>query len=94
MSDIRARDWTYGDVTIIDLLRWQMRLTASGGPGFRPTHIDGQTSLPTDSGELRMMLRDIVTTGTMDPTNPRAFASAARLGPWLGLILRPADSLC
>ena len=76
MSDIRAKDWTYGDATIIDLIRWQMRVTASGGPGFLPTRIDAQTSLPTDSGELRLILRDIVTMGTMDPTNPRAFASA------------------
>jgi len=75
MTHIRAKDWTYGDATIIDLIRWQMRLTASGGSGFRPTRIDAQTSLPTDSGELRMMLRDIATRGTMDPANPRAFAS-------------------
>ena len=75
MNDIRSKDWTYGDATIIDLVRWQLRLTASGGPGFRPTRIDAQTSLPTDSAELHMMLRDIVTRGTMDPANPRAFAS-------------------
>ena len=73
MTHIRAKDWTYGDATIIDLIRWQMRLTASGGSGFRPTRIDAQTSLPTDSGELRMMLRDIATPGNHGPCQSSRF---------------------
>jgi len=76
MTDIRDRDWTYGDPTIVDLLRWQVKLVQGGAPGFQPTEIDPDIAIPTDSMELRMMLRDIVNFGAADPNNPRSYASA------------------
>jgi predicted RND superfamily exporter protein len=90
MADFRSNDWSYGEPTIIDLLRWQVTSTLGGASGFRPTQIDPETSIPTDAAELRMMLRDIARNGAVDPTNPRAFASArdvtaiARIDPETG----------
>ena len=95
MTHIRAKDWTYGDATIIDLIRWQMRLTASGGSGFRPTRIDAQNSLPTDSGELRHDASGYRDPGNHGPCQSSRFCiRRVRLRLWLGLILRAADSLC
>jgi predicted RND superfamily exporter protein len=74
MADIRDKEWSYGEPTIVDLLRWQVKTVQVGGFGFQPTHIDSETGIPTDSMELRMMLRDIAKHGAADPNNPRSYA--------------------
>ncbi len=79
MNDIRIRGWTYGDATIVDLVRWQVRNTEAGGRGFRPTLLDAETGLPKDDEELRYILRDIATIGAKDPINPRNFASVRQV---------------
>tara|TARA_B100000029_G_C17545892_1_gene948408 strand:+ start:205 stop:1632 length:1428 start_codon:yes stop_codon:yes gene_type:complete len=76
MNEVRRRNWTYGDATVIDMVRWQMRLVASGGEGFAPTQIDTASALPMNDLELREVLKDIHARGTHDPLNPRAFVSA------------------
>ena len=74
VADIRYKGWSYGEPTIVDLLRWQVKMVQAGGPGFQPTYIDSETGIPTDSMEIRMMLRDIAEYGTADPNNPRSYA--------------------
>jgi len=75
MADIRANNWTYGDPTIIDAIRWQIALVNAGGGGYNATTINATTGIPEDSNELQKILVDISANGTMNPNDARFTAA-------------------
>ena len=75
MGEIRSRNWTYGDPTIIDLVKWQVKSVSNGGSGFRPKNIDSATLIPKNPADIRLVLKDIARSGATDPDNIRSYAS-------------------
>lgn len=79
MMDIQSRNWTYGDASVIDMIRWQVRMVGSGGAGFYPLSVDTESGLPTESAEIRAVLLDISNNGTRDPADPTNWAPSGRV---------------
>lgn len=75
MAEIRANNWTYGNPTIIDEIRWQIALVNAGGGGYNATTINPTTGIPEDGDELHNILVDIAKNGTMDPNDPRSITT-------------------
>jgi predicted RND superfamily exporter protein len=79
MAEIQTRNWTYDDATVIDMIRWQVRLVESGGPGFNPFSVDAESGLPTESVEIQAVLLDISRNGTRDLSDPTNWATSGQV---------------
>jgi len=79
MTDIRQRNWTYDNPTIIDEIRWQIALVNAGGPGYNSSTINQQTGFPESSADIRAILIDISRNGTMNPADPRSISTPTQV---------------
>ncbi len=79
MTEIRNQNWTYDNPTIIDEILWQIALVNAGGPGFNSSTINQETGFPKSSADIRAILIDISTNGTMDPTDPRSITTPSQV---------------